>query len=313
LTKQDGHNQMTKNNRKIYIYILAILAMLFWGMSFVWTTVVFKYYTPVTTVFLRLLISTLLMFGGLKLAGKIEKIKRGDLRLFLWSSLLNPFLYFIGESFGLKYSSPTISAAFISMIPLIIPVVAFFTLREKLPKLSIAGLLISFGGIMMMLINKDMSLNATPGGIAFLTLAVTTAVWYSILLKKLTARHSSFFIIAVQNLIGTLYFLPVFLIFELPEFASVQPNFELVGSLLALAVLCSSLAFVFFAMSTKEIGVSKTGIMTNLIPVFTAVFSYIILDEYFSINKIAGIVVVIIGLFISQMKKTEQVIQYTGT
>ncbi len=304
---------MTKGNRKLYIYFVAVLAMLFWGMSFVWTSIVFKYYSPVTTVFLRLLISTALMFLGLKLFGKIEKIKKGDLKLFLISSLLNPFLYFIGESFGLKHSSPTISAAFISLIPLIIPVVAFFTLREKLPKLSIAGLIISFGGIMMMLINKDMSLNATPAGIAFLTLAVLTAVWYSILLKKLTSRHSSFFIIAVQNLIGTIYFLPVFLIFELPDFIKVKPDLELIGSLLALAVLCSSLAFVFFAMATKEIGVSKTGMLTNLIPVFTAVFSYIILNEYFSINKIAGMIIVIVGLFISQIKKTEQVIQYTGT
>jgi drug/metabolite transporter (DMT)-like permease len=304
---------MTKGNRKIYIYFVAVLAMLFWGMSFVWTSIVFKYYSPVTTVFLRLLISTALMFPGLKLFRKIEKIKKGDLKLFLISSLLNPFLYFVGESYGLKYSSPTISAAFISLIPLIIPVVAFFTIKEKLPKLSIAGLIISFGGIMMMLINKDMSLNATPAGIAFLSLAVLTAVWYSILLKKLTTRHSSFFIIAVQNLIGAIYFLPVFLIFELHDFIEVRPNFELAGSLLSLAVLCSSLAFVFFAMSTKEIGVSKTGMLTNLIPVFTAVFSYIILDEYFSVNKIAGMVIVIIGLFISQIKKTEQVIQYTGT
>jgi drug/metabolite transporter (DMT)-like permease len=304
---------MTKGNRIIYIYIIAILAMLFWGMSFVWTSIVFKYYSPITTVFLRLLISTALMFGGLKLLGKMEKIKKGDLKLFLVSALLNPFLYFVGESFGLKYSSPTISAVFISLIPLIIPVVAFFSLREKISKLSIIGLIISFGGIIMMLINKDFSLNATPAGIAFLSLAVLTAVWYSILLKRLTAKHSPFFIIATQNLIGTIYFLPLFLIFELPEFLSVTPTFELVSSLLSLAILCSSLAFVFFAMSTKEIGVSKTGMLTNLIPVFTAVFSYIILDEYFSVNKIAGMVIVIIGLFISQIKKTEQVIQYTGT
>ncbi len=304
---------MTKGNRKIYIYFVAMLAMLFWGMSFVWTSIVFKYYSPITTVFLRLLISTALMFGGLKLLGKMEKIKKGDLKLFLVSALLNPFLYFIGESFGLKYSSPTISAVFISMIPLIIPVVAFFSLREKISKLSIIGLIISFGGIMMMLINKDFSLNATPAGIAFLSLAVLTAVWYSILLKRLTAKHSPFFIIATQNLIGTIYFLPLFLIFELPEFLLVTPTFELISSILSLAILCSSLAFVFFAMSTKEIGVSKTGMLTNLIPVFTAIFSYIMLDEFFSINKIAGMVVVMIGLFLSQINKTTQVIQYTGT
>ena len=42
---------------------------------------------------------------------------------------------------------------------------------------------------------------------------------------------------------------------------------------------------------------------TNLIPVFTAFFSYIILSESFTLNKIIGILIVIVGVMISQIFK----------
>jgi drug/metabolite transporter (DMT)-like permease len=296
--------------RQFYVYILAILSMLLWGMSFVWTTIVFRYYPPVTTVFLRLVISFLLLFAGLKLFGKIEKIQKKDYGLFLLSSLLNPFLYFIGESYGLKLSSSTISAVVIATIPLFTPIAAYYTLKEKLTRLNLLGMITSFSGIILMIINKNLTLNASPTGIALLMFAVASAIAYSVFLKKLTTRYSAFTIIAVQNLIGALYFLPIFLIFEFVPFLSIQPDSKLVGSLLALAIFCSSLAYIFFTISTKEIGVNKTTVFSNLIPVFTGVFSYFILGELFSFQKILGMAVVIFGLYLSQMKKRTPVVNY---
>ncbi len=284
--------------------------MLLWGMSFVWTTIVFRYYPPVTTVFLRLVISFVLLFAGLSLFGKIEKIQRKDYGLFLLSSLFNPFLYFIGESYGLKLSSSTISAVVIATIPLFTPIAAYYTLREKLTRLNLVGMVTSFSGIVLMIVNKNLTLNASPAGIAFLLFAVASAIGYSVFLKKLTARYTAFTIIAVQNLIGAFYFLPIFLTFELRSFLSIQPDASLVGSLLALSIFCSSLAFIFFTISTKEIGVNKTSMFSNLIPVFTGVFSYFILGELFSFQKVLGMSVVIFGLFLSQMKKRIPVVNY---
>jgi drug/metabolite transporter (DMT)-like permease len=154
-----------------------------------------------------------------------------------------------------------------------------------------------------MLLNKDFSFIVSPVGIAWLALAVMAAVFYSILLKKLAMKYNPFLIIAMQNLIGTIYFLPLFLVFDYHNFVQVHPNAELITSLLLLAVFASSLAFVFFAISAREIGVSKTNLFTNLIPVFTAIFAFIILKEDFDIRKIAGMIIVIGGVFLSQVKQ----------
>jgi drug/metabolite transporter (DMT)-like permease len=293
-----------------YIYTIAILSMVLWGMSFVWSTIVFRYYQPITTVFLRLVISFLLLFTGILLFSKMEKIQKKDWKIFFASAGLNPFFYFLGESYGLKMSSSTISAVVIATIPLFTPIVAYFTLKEKLSKLNVLGMITSFLGIILMIVNRNLSLNASPLGFGLLLFAVATAVSYSVFLKKLSVRYSAFTIIAVQNLIGAFYFLPFFLFFEWDLFIAVRPDFNLVSSLLALAVFCSTIAYVFFTISTREIGVNRTTMFSNLIPVFTGIFSYFILGELFSFQKIMGMVVVIIGLYLSQIKKTPPVIYY---
>ena len=43
---------------RYHVYFYALAAMLFWGMSFVWTSILLKYYQPVTIIFIRLIISS---------------------------------------------------------------------------------------------------------------------------------------------------------------------------------------------------------------------------------------------------------------
>jgi drug/metabolite transporter (DMT)-like permease len=276
--------------------------MLFWGLSFVWTSVVFRYYQPITTIFIRLVLSSALLFGWMIITGRFEKIRRSDIPVFLFTSFVNPFLYFLGESFGLKNSSPTISAVVIATIPVFMPLVAWFTLRERLSGLNLAGIFISFAGIGIMLVNPDLSLNASPTGVLFLLGAVAAAITYSVFLKRLTNGYSALAIITWQNLAGALFFLPLFLIFEFNHFLTVQPNAELITSLLQLTFFASTLAYIFYTQSVKAIGVSRASVFSNLIPVFTAVFSAIFISEIFSLTKIAGMAIVIGGVLLSQIK-----------
>jgi drug/metabolite transporter (DMT)-like permease len=54
------------------------------------------------------------------------------------------------------------------------------------------------------------------------------------------------------------------------------------------------------------LGASKANVYSNLIPVFTAIFSYLIIHESLTANKIIGILVVVIGLVLSQLKAKKQ-------
>lgn len=291
---------------EVYIYISAVMAMLFWGMSFIWTSIVFESYSPITTIFLRLLLSTAFLFLYMILTGRFQKIRKEHTLLILVSALFNPFFYFIGENFGLKYSTATISSVIIATIPLVTPLAAWVMIKEKVSWVNIAGILISFSGILIMVLKPDLSLAAEPRGILMLFFAVFSAVIYSILLRRLTQHYRAVSIVAWQNLIGAGMFLPLFLIMDLNDFLEVVPSGKLITALLSLAILASSMAFILFTISIKHLGVNRANVYGNLIPVFTAVASYYILQESFTSRKISGIILVITGVVITQIKRKYQ-------
>ena len=290
---------------RIPAHFFVFTAMLFWGMSFIWSTKLMKFYEPVTIIFIRLIISSVFLFTILYAAGKKEKIESRDYKLVFLSALFNPFLYFLGENFGLKFSTPTISAVIIAMIPVFSPLIGYLSFREKLMPINFAGIAISFGGVIVMLLTRDFSLAADIRGILFLSGAVVAALLYAVTLRKLTLKYSPITLIANQNLLGIFLFLPLFLIFELNSVIKVHITGEIIRSMLFLAILASSISFVFYAYAVKQLGISKTNIFSNLIPVFTAIFSYFLLSESFSLQKIAGMMLVIGGVYLSERTKKQ--------
>ncbi len=275
--------------------------MVFWGMSFVWTKIVFTSYGPVTTITLRLIIATAVLSLFIVLTGKREKVRRADLKYFILLAFLEPFCYFIGESFGLELVSATLAAVIITTIPLVTPVFAWFIFKERLTWINIAGLFLSFFGVLVVIVGRGFRLTASPVGLLLLGFAVLSAVGSGLLVKKIAGRYSSLTIVNLQNFIGILFFLPVFFLTEFHGFISVRPGSNVILALLALAVLCSAVAFVLMTITIREIGVSRFNVFTNIIPVFTALFAWMLLGESLEARKLVGIAIVIAGLLLSQL------------
>jgi drug/metabolite transporter (DMT)-like permease len=74
-----------------------------------------------------------------------------------------------------------------------------------------------------------------------------------------------------------------------------------------LAIFASVLAFVLFADVVRKIGIAKTNVFVNLIPVFTAVFSWMLLGQHLTFNQWIGIAVVVSGLFVSQISRKKKI------
>jgi drug/metabolite transporter (DMT)-like permease len=291
--------------KRYKIYLFALLSMLFWAFSFVWVKIVYAHeYRPIMTIFIRLVISSLILYIVIKLLKRGQKIEKADYGKFLLLALFQPFLYFLGESYALKEEnfSSTVAAVIISTIPLITPFFSYIFVREKVTLLNVIGLVISFCGILLMVVDPDFSLSASPIGILLEFCAVFSAIFYSVVVKKLTFKYSSFTIIKAQNILGAIYFLPLFLIVDLNQFLTVRPDTELIYAILMLAVFASSGAYLFFIPVVRELGINKSNMFTNFIPVFTAVTSFFVLYEVFNLNKIIGMTVVIAGVVVSQLQ-----------
>lgn len=279
----------------------AILSMIFWSFSFVWIKIVYEAYGPLTTIFFRLIISTGLMLVFTILSRKLQKIVPGDLKLFIILALFEPFLYFMGESYGLKYVSSTVASVIVATIPLFSPIAAWYLYKEKLSRTNLIGLIITFLGVSLVVLDTSFNFTASPLGVSLEFLAVAGAIGYASVLKGISHRYNTFTIITYQNIIGAILFLPFWLGFEFRDFTQVAFNPRSFGAIVKLAIFASTFSFILFTYSVRNLGINKSNIFINIIPVFVAIFAYLILGDQLNLHQMIGIAVVISGLFLAQI------------
>ena len=206
------------------------------------------------------------------------------------------------ESFGIKIVSSTLASVIISTTPIFSSIFAFLVLKERLTLISIIGIIISMTGVAILIFEDGFQLSAPILGILLMFGAVLSTIGYSLSLKTLASKYPPVNIIAYQNLIGIFMFLPIFLIVEMNTLSEIDFKINAALAILQLAIFASSIAFIFFAKSIKQLGVATTNMFINLIPVFTAIFAWWILNDKIDLQKVFGIATVITGLFISQIR-----------
>ncbi len=244
------------------------------------------------------------------------KIKKKDRKFFLMLATFEPFLYFLGESFGLTYVSATVCSVLISTIPVIATLGAWLIFKERLKFVNYAGIILSFIGVLVFIVNRNGTITYNIKGLGLIMFAVLSAVGYNLTLSRLVGKYSPVYIVNVQNFIGAMLFLPIFLIFDFKHFINIPLTFNMFKPIIELAVFASCGAFILFAWSVNRIGITKANVFTNCIPIFTALFSFIILGEKLTIQNFIGMMIVISGLFLSQLnvrkKVNEEALILTG-
>lgn len=285
------------------VFVGIVLAEIFWGMTFVAFKFANQSFRPVSIVFCRLLLSLIFLFGFALATGRLARIQVKDRKWFLLMALFEPFFYFLGEAFGLTRVSATVGAVIVSTIPLIVPFGAYWFYHEKLTVLNRVGLLVSFLGVLMVILTRNKELASDLKGVILMFVAVLSAVGYTLVVKKLTDHYNPLTITAYQNLYGIILFLPLFLFMEMPGFSLSNASTESLLAILFLGIFGSGICFILMATAIRELGASRANVFGNLIPVVTAITSFLMLKEPMPALKIMGIGVVIGGLLMSQLRQ----------
>jgi len=279
------------------------VAMFFWSLAFIWVPQAYSLgFRPFTVLFLRLIVASLFLTLASRLLNGHESIAKQDRKLFFLLAFAEPFCYFMGESFGMLYVTSTLAATIIATIPLVTPFFAWFFMREGVNVYEVVGLIVSFLGVLV-LVMEDLNLGGEPIGVFLMFIAVLSGTFYCIILKKLTNNYNPITITRYQTYIGMLLFTPLFFIFDIKPFLTTGFHLYDFRYILYLGVFPSSISFTLMAVTVHRIGIVRTNVFSNIIPVLTAVFAFFLLNEPFSGLKIFAMGVVIGGLVISQINK----------
>ena len=297
-----------------------ICAMLIWAGAGIAVKEALLVFNPLTLIVLRFTIAVVLMlcvgliFRGNEIVG-LQRVEKKDIPLFLFGGILQPFLYFIFETYTYQsFASPTIAEAMLSTQPILAPIFAWVLLREQVTRYNILGIIVStIGMLLLLLVGSNNFEIGNVWGVLLAVITVSCSVGYSVVLRRIPPHYSPLTIVFyVQSISLVLFYIlwggDQLLNSQLSTLISHFSflNSQLLPSLLSvlyLAVLASVTAFILFCYTVRYIGVTRANIFNNIRPVFTALLMLVIFNEQLPLWKWIGIIIIIIGLFISQKQR----------
>lgn len=289
-------------DRKFFPYFAIILAVIFWGVSYISTDICLNYMEPITLSLLRCTTASVILFVVWKIKNPKTKIHKEHLFRLFASGTVGMSCYSVAEFYGVKFTSPAVAAIILAAIPIFSLITERFANGKKLTAAKIAGVVISLVGVavVMGIGLEDVSKGGKMIGYISMFLAAMSWVIYNYISIPLYEHYSPFTITTFQMIFATIVLIPVFLLTGEPI---PQINLTIAGNILFLAGLCSAVGFSLYMYALRSLGMVTTTLFINIQPLVTVFAAMLILNEFLSINQILGGVLVIGAVYLSTYNK----------
>ncbi len=282
--------------------LLLILVSLVWAGSFIVVDVTTKQMDPIDLGFLRFLVATPLMFLLVILRKKPLAIPKKELPWLIVLGLTGVTFLYLFQFLGIHLTNAPTASVLINTNVIFIAILSGVFLHEILTKKRIAGIVLSFFGVVLIMFS-DLSTQEITfdnlffiGGILMLLSAFCWAL-YSLVGKRLLRTYDEFVITTYAFGFGTLFYLP----FVLLHIGPVLQQTSLDGwlAVLYLALTCSLFGYLGWYYALKNIDASKAAVFLNFIPLFTILMSFF-LGTNFSWFFLLGAGLIIYGVYLTQ-------------
>lgn len=275
------------------------IAMLLWASSFIALKIAFAHYDPMWVIFGRMLVASLCFLLFFKQICRFS-YQAGDIRWLAIMVVSEPCLYFLFEAHALQNTSAAQAGMITALAPLLVGIGAYYVLKERLSAQAWAGFSIAVVGAVWLSLGgeaNDSAPNPMLGN--FLEFcAMLCATGYTLALKHLSARYSTWFLTALQAFAGSIFFAPFLLLPSTATPDSIEWNGLM--AILYLGTLINIGAYGLYNLGVSKIKAAKASAYINLIPVFTLLLAYLILDERFNSEQLLASGLVIGGVLLSQ-------------
>ena len=289
--------------KKLAIYLVSFLAIVLWGLSYIWSDRLLRIGIPVEYfVFVRVLVAGFLLLLFNIAVGNDIRIRREDSYKFLALAFCEPFIYFVCETYGIQLTeSPTYSALIIASTPIFSVGAGMLFFKEKVYLLNFIGVLVCLAGIVLVTLCASGIGEYFVLGVILLLVAVLAEVGHASFTKSLSGGYKPQVIVMYQFLIGAAYLFPLFMTKGMRQFDyELYLSWEVMEPIICLAVLCSSIAFSLWVNTIRHLGVARSSIFLAMIPIVTAVAGFCFGQERLTSVQWIGVGIACLGVVLSQ-------------
>ena len=274
------------------------IAMLLWSSAFISLKYLLDFFHPTQIVFIRMLIASgCFLFFGRKLLQ--FRYQAGDWRWLVIMGIAEPCLYFLFETSALQYTTAGQAGVITATLPLLASIAAFLVLKERIGKPQILGFVIAILGCtaLSMAGQSDEQASNPLLGNSLEFMAMLCGAVYSISIRRLSSRYSVLVLTAFQAFVGSLFFGPLALQHAMPADVSLLQW----GSLIYLATIVTIGAYWLYNWAISKVAVSLATAYINLIPVFTLLLAFWLLNERLNFWQCVAWGAVFIGVVMRQL------------
>lgn len=252
--------------------------------------------TPAKLVFYRFLIGYLVVLLAYPKQEKMELKDRLGMLLF---GFIGVTVYYLCESYALKYTYAANVSILVTFAPLITVFLSrLFNKDERISRRFILGSTIALLGVALVIFNGKVVLKLNPlGDLLALGAAVCWSV-YSLLLRHYAKRYSEMFLSRQILFNGCITLLPLAVFDSGPWnlLALVEPLN--LFSLLLLGALASGICYVLWNVANVKIGIVAANAYVYVSPFVTLVAAYLFLKQPVTLMSLFGCILIIGGVAI---------------
>lgn len=294
-------------------HLAALITILIWGTTFISTKVLLQVFTPIEILLIRFVTGYLALWCVCP--RRLTVAERRQEWYFAAAGLCGVTLYYLFENIALTFTLASNVGVIISIAPFFTAIFTSLFLHEGRPSLRFfLGFFIAIAGILMISFGNSASLQLNPLGDILAVLAAVIWAAYSTITKKVSSfGYNTMQVTRRTFFYGLLFMIPALLAMdfhvELWQFGSAK----MIGNLLFLGLGASALCFVTWNVAVKILGSVRTSVYIYMVPVITAVTSALILREEMGVATVSGIVLTLLGLYLSENRTIRKAALAHGT
>ncbi len=286
----------------MFIRLLMILTVCIWGWSFVATKVCLEYLTPIELIGWRYILGLPIMGAVILIKRRPIRIPRGDFPWFLAAAAAIT-AHFLVQIIGMQYTTATNTGWLISVTPLVMAVLSYLILKERITRQVVWGIVVATSGVLLLVSHGrifEMRWLQSVGDWLVFASAHTWAI-FTILTRDISRRSGPLVTPFVILLLSAAVMVTLMLISS-DLSAVIRLPGQAVVALLFLGIAVQGLAFWFWQEGVARYGAARSGIFLYIEPLATTVLAVPYLGEKFGLFTGIGGAMVLAGVFIAERK-----------
>ena len=269
--------------------LVALAAM--WGASYLFMRYAVPHMGPILLIELRVAIAGAALLAFVKLSGGEVGFAK-HWRAFLFVGAVGLALPFVLIAQALTVIDASTAAILNALSPLFASIVAAIWIRDPLTAAKAAGIALCLVGTAVLVGWTPQPMSARELFAASLSVAATALYGYTIVFTKVHLKDAS----PMGTSAGTLLMAAAAMLPFTPvtrDFAAIPAMAWL--AMLGLAVVSTTVAFIFYYRLIADVGPVKAITVTLLVPVFGMFWGVLFLGEHLTPGRIAGCAIILAG------------------